>query len=57
MCGPKPANPDELKSAIKTIINNGYVPDEKYMSLRNQYYGEEKTMCDIWDDIKNNTKI
>ena len=51
MCGPKTKTVDEFRKSLDQILNNGYKPDDKYLSVRNKYYAQDKTLEEIWQDI------
>ena len=56
MCGPKAFNNEDLKNYIGQYLDDEFRPDKKYLTIRNQYFNQEKSLREIWIDIKNNAK-
>jgi CDP-glycerol glycerophosphotransferase (TagB/SpsB family) len=51
MCGPKAKTVKELKICVDDLLSGEFIPDEKYISVRNEYYAHSKNMAEIWQDI------
>lgn len=52
ICGNCFDNPRDLMSYIISLKNVfEYLPDEKYLNLRNKYWGEETSMYQIWHKL------
>lgn len=56
MCGPIVNNVDDLKHSIEGVLNGDFSPDEKYLEIRERYFGAKKNMNEIWNDIIFTTK-
>ena len=42
MCGPKAFNNEDLKNYIGQYLDDEFRPDKKYLTIRNQYFNQEK---------------
>ena len=55
MCGPKVTKIEKLPEVLKEELETIRQPDSKYCKVRKDYYGDEKTMTQIWEDILKQT--
>lgn len=56
-CGNIYKNIDELKEGIVSALDNpASAKPERYQKTRNKYWGQEKTLAEIWQDIVHATK-
>lgn len=50
--GPKTFNSDELRQVILENIDTSFSPGQRYLDTRFKYWGPDKSMDEIWNDIK-----
>ena len=55
MCGSIVKSVNELKEAVDSVLRNEFKPDNKYLAVRERYYGSKKTISEIWEEILSRT--
>ena len=52
MCGRVIKEKESLKAAVNAMLNEEFVPDEKYMEIFKRYFSDKRNIECIWEDIK-----
>lgn len=53
MCGSVAKNIEELKCCLEKTLCSEFHPDKKYNKIRNEYFGDDKKIEEIWNTISN----